>query len=195
MQHNKIVEETTPPILYDADSGGYIDIVDIQLNRALLNEVIGYFHEGYPFIKPVTYYGYHANYPKTLYINDLKTELHNANYPISGSSTSLFNKDSQTQSEPDLLIGGTIKKLNFDSYSYVTGRNSEAKVMVKWEVYDSKVNKVIFEKMAFGSATGPMSITETEPVTMVGAVQSSFKKILSDAEFANAVKHSLKNNR
>lgn len=195
-RHSATMERSSPAVKFTGKKQGAIDIIDIRLDQSKIKNVIGYHHEGYSFLKPVTYYGSHANYPKSIYIVEVAEELRNANYPIKDldtSVTSVFAKEVQTQSSADLSIGGTISQLKFDSYSTVlTGRMSEAMVSVRWEVLDNTQKKIIYDKTTSGSAKGPMSVFETEPVTIAAAVRSSFRKLLSDTHFVNVVEKGLK---
>jgi len=185
-QHSATMERSSPAVKFTAKKQGNIDIADIRLDPSIMNKQIGNFHES--FIHPITYYGSHANFPKSIYLPVLSEELRNAHYPILASGASVFEKELRGENKADLLIGGMITHLKFDSYSEIPrGRMSEATVMIKWELFDNTIKKVIYNKMTLGSATGPMSLAAAEPVTIAASVRSSFKKLLSDSNFVNAV--------
>ncbi len=188
-QHRAKIPRTSLAIKLDSKCVGTIDIANIRLDSSLMNKIIGYYHE---LLGSVPYYGTHANFSKSTYAPGLLVELRNANYPVLEPSTSMFTESSQELNKSDLSIGGTIVQLRFDSYLTTFERKkSKAKVAVKWELFDNSLSKVIYNKMTIGSATGPMSLTKTEPVTISAAVRSSFQKILSDRKFASAVENGL----
>lgn len=115
-------------------------------------------------------------------------ELKNAGYQAIDTVT-VF--ESGNEGKAKLLLGGTIEDMTFDTYAHVTelghllaGNSSKASILIKWEIMDRNLKRVIYEK----TTTGAGAVRGINVAAIYGAFRDSIRKLFADREFSSLLR-------
>jgi hypothetical protein len=173
------IKNTAVPITINQDDCRSVSVANIITNIPEETE-IGSYHSGCLNIPghsntAIVLTGFENKIAK-----EVEKELTEANYNIVGTKNSLF-EDNKISS--DLLIGGNIVECKYDTYDSVCGVYSESTVTVNWKIKDQTTDSIIYDKITVGAAESPGN----HPNAIAYAVRGSFKDILADPIFVDAV--------
>lgn len=111
---------------------------------------------------------------------EVEKELKEANYPIVGAKKTMFEDNTISG---NILVGGIIVECEYDTFDSICGVSSESSVTVNWKVKNKTTDTIIYEKITTGSAESPGN----HPNAIAYAVRGSFKDVLADPSFVDAV--------
>lgn len=108
----------------------------------------------------------------------LEDELSQAGFDVMRSHPQSLFADLVASSEPGrFLIGGTITKVNLNSYSSFFKEYTHDDRRVRWEVFDRDLNKVVYRQEIAGSAEAEGI---DNPAATYEAIRASFRSLLAE---------------
>lgn len=108
----------------------------------------------------------------------LEDELSQAGFDVMRSHPQSLFADLVASSEPGrFLIGGTITKVNLNSYSSFFKEYTHDDRSVRWEVFDRDLNKVVYRQEIAGSAEAEGI---DNPAATYEAIRASFRSLLAE---------------
>ncbi|MBN8561351.1 MAG: trypsin-like peptidase domain-containing protein [Leptolyngbya sp. UWPOB_LEPTO1] len=108
----------------------------------------------------------------------LEDELSQAGFDVMRSHPQSLFADLVASSEPGrFLIGGTITKVNLNSYSSFFKEYTHDDRSVRWELFDRDLNKVVYRQEIAGSAEAEGI---DNPAATYEAIRASFRSLLAE---------------
>jgi S1-C subfamily serine protease len=175
-----------PPISVVADSIGMVSVTRFQ-SDIVPGTVIGAHHVGILEENKSDYYaqGSVTQEMGALYRKAAEQELSAAGYAVAKSSTSsVFGSEEDETWKAKFLIGATFTDINLNTYAQYGKQRTDVSVKLKWELFCRETQKVIYDKKSMGTSSIPL----IDPNPLVIAVRNSFKFVLADTTFVQAVR-------
>jgi serine protease Do len=111
----------------------------------------------------------------------LENELSDAGFDVLRSHSQSLFADLVESSEPGkFLIGGTITKVNLNSYSSFFKEYTHDDRKIRWELFDRDLSKVVYRQEIVGSAKAEGI---DNPEATYEAIRASFRNLLADPRF------------
>jgi S1-C subfamily serine protease len=120
----------------------------------------------------------------------IEDELRQAGYDLTNSLvSSVFEEQWENESEPSrFLLGGTITRVSFNSYSSLWGDRTLDERTIRWEVFDRELGKVVYRRETTGQAEAEGI---ENPAAIYEAIRASFRVLLDEPNFIAALKQPL----
>lgn len=127
--------------------------VPITFHRLIFDiaddQVIGYYYDGMMRCKMQTYTWDRSVFEGSDQFKiEAIRELRTCGYNVLGLENLLFGQDNSDKAR--YLLGGTINSLIYNVYSNTAGGFSEAKLNIRWELFDTLTQKVVFSHSTQG---------------------------------------------
>lgn len=117
----------------------------------------------------------------------LEDELSQAGFEGTRSHTqSVFEELLETSEPGRFLIGGTITRVQLNSYSSLLGEFTRDERRIRWEVFDRDLSQVVFRQELDGSAQAEGI---DNPAATYEAIRSSFRQLLANPRLLALLNH------
>jgi len=117
----------------------------------------------------------------------LEDELSQAGFAgMRSHSQSVFEELLDTSEPSRFLVGGTITRVQLNSYSSFLGESTRDERTIRWELFDRDLNQVVYRQEIDGSAEAEGI---DNPAATYEAIRTSFRRLLNDARFIAVLNH------